>query len=465
MMKTTCFVTILGIVSTAVSVDARPKVDQIYENNCVDCHGPNMEGGMASSMLDDEWTYGGDWETLFAVIKEGRLDEGMPGYGEVLSDEEIHALVVRIKEKNARAAPEAAPTALGNEVYEAAGETFRAERIADDLDIPWSLAFLPEGRLLVSERGGALLLLDPESGERTEIEGIPEVLAKGQGGLLDIAVHPDFERNGWVYLSFSDPSSDGEAGMTSIVRGKIEGDQWVEQEMIFKAPEEFYSGRGVHYGCRLVFADGYLFFTIGDRGRQNEAQDLSRPNGKTHRIHDDGRIPKDNPFVDRRDAFPSIWTYGNRNAQGLAMDPETGLLWETEHGPRGGDELNLIQKGLNYGWPVVTHGMNYNGTPISGRTSAPGMEDPVTYWTPSLAVCGLDVYRGDLFPNWDGGLLSSALRGQEMRLIRLDGQTVESQEVLVDHLGRIRDVVVGPEGAVYLVTNKPGRIIRLVPAS
>ncbi len=460
-----CRVAVSLMVAGGFGVQGAPRVGELYQSLCMNCHGENMEGGSAPSMLDDEWRYGSDWDTLVSVIRDGRVADGMPAFGEALSEEEIHALVVFIREKHTRATPPPTPKALGEEVFESGNERFRLETVVDNLDLPWSIAFLPDGRWLISERAGILLLIDPETGRRTEVEGIPPVFARGQGGLLDVAVHPDFQENGWIYLSFSDPSEDGTRGLTAIVRGRIEDGKWVEEEEIFRAGDRFYTRGGVHFGCRLVFRGDYLFFTIGDRGRQNEAQDLSRPNGKTHRIFADGRVPGDNPFVGEEGAFPTIWTYGNRNAQGLALDPVTGLLWETEHGPRGGDELNLIQKGLNYGWPVVTHGINYNGTPITGRTSAPGMEDPVTYWTPSLAVCGLDVYRGQAFPQWEGALLSGALAGKEVRLITLEGTTVKRQEVLVDHLGRVRDVVAAPDGFVYLVLNGPGRVVRMSPVS
>ncbi|MGE9290308.1 MAG: PQQ-dependent sugar dehydrogenase, partial [Puniceicoccales bacterium] len=409
------------------------------------------------------WRFGSDRESITSVIRDGRPDVGMPGFGATLSDEEIRGLVILIRENNAKAMPDPGAEPVSEDVFDSNHHRFRLDLVAEDLDVPWSMDFLPNGDWLIAERGGVLLQVDPRSGERVTIVGIPPVYARGQGGLLDIAVHPDYEENGWIYLSFSDPSEDGERGMTAIVRGRIREGQWVEEEEIFRAPDEFYLTGGVHFGCRLVFQDGYLFFTIGERGRQDHAQDLSRPNGKVHRIFEDGAIPEDNPFVDDDGAFPTIWTYGNRNAQGLALDPVTGVLWETEHGPRGGDELNRIQRGLNYGWPVVTYGMNYNGTPITGLTSAPGIEDPVTYWTPSLAVCGLAVYRGEAFPGWTGALLSTSLAGEQLRVITLEGDEVLSQEVLVNSLGRLRDVVVGPEGHVYLVCNGPGRIVKMSP--
>ena len=403
-------------------------------------------------------------DEIAAVIREGMPDRGMPAFGESLSEEEIRGLVIFIQEKEAGANPIAGPTPVGDEVFESKKESFRLETIVDDLELPWSLKKLPDGQWLVSERGVRLLLIDPTSGERVAVEGIPEVYANGQGGLLDIGIPPNFEKTGWVYLSFSDPGSDGESSLTAIVRGRIQGGQWTGEEVVFRADEEFYRRGRVHFGCRLVFVGDYLYFSIGDRGAMDQAQDLSRPNGKIHRIFADGTIPPDNPFVDEPGAFPTIWTYGNRNPQGLAYDEVTGLLWETEHGPRGGDELNLIEKGLNYGWPLVTYGMNYNGTPMVARTSMPGMVDPVTYWTPSLAVCGLVMYRGEAFPNWNGSLLSGSLAKQQLRRLEMKDDELIEQELIVDHLGRLRDVFVDEDGIVYLLTNGPGRIVRMSPA-
>jgi glucose/arabinose dehydrogenase len=219
----------------------------------------------------------------------------------------------------------------------------------------------------------------------------------------------------------------------------------------------------VHFGCRLVFDKGYLFFSIGERGHMQDAQDITRPNGKVHRIFDDGRIPPDNPFFSQKNAFPTIWSYGNRNAQGLDRHPDTGDLWETEHGPRGGDELNLIQKGRNYGWPVITYGMNYDGTPITGITHRQGMEQPVIHWTPSIAVCGIDFYEGDKFPKWKHNLFVTALAQEELRRVVISERKVTEQEVVFKNIGRVRDVASGPDGFLYVILNKPDKIIRLEP--
>jgi glucose/arabinose dehydrogenase len=291
------------------------------------------------------------------------------------------------------------------------------------------------------------------------------VWAQQDGGLMDVALHPDFAKNGWIYLSYSDPGVTKGASMTAIVRGRVHGSKWVDQETLYKAPPELYWDDNTHFGSRFLFdREGHLFYSIGDRGHQDDAQDLSLPNGKIHRIHDDGRIPKDNPFVGRPGALPSIWSYGNRNPQGLAWHPVTGELWSSEHGPRGGDELNRIEPGRNYGWPVITYGMNYDGTPITDKTEQDGMEQPVMQWTPSIAVCAIVFYTGDRFPGWKTDLFVTALGGQALRRLVIEGKRVVHEEVLFKGLGRVRDVVNGPDGTLYVVLNDPGRIVRMVPA-
>ena len=288
---------------------------------------------------------------------------------------------------------------------------------------------------------------------------------------MEVAIHPDFEKNGWVYLGFSDGTrekkpdgKDDVKCITAVIRGKIKDHQWTEQEWIYRPDPKFRTGAGVHFGTRFVFDKGYIYFVIGERGGMMEVQDLKRPNGKIHRLHDDGRVPTDNPFVNTPDAIPGIWSYGHRNPQGLAMDPRDGALYDTEHGPRGGDELNLILPGKNYGWPVITYGMNYDGTPMVAITEKEGMEQPLTYWQPSIATCGLDFYNGDKFPKWKGDLLVGALAQQEVRRVRLVDKKFVSQEIILKNIGRVRDVASGPDGLIYVILNNPDRIVRLVPA-
>ncbi len=454
---------LLALTSTAFSAELPRDVSQIYTQICASCH---ADGGAGGSLIDDVWKHGADDVSLAKSISEGFPDNGMPGFGEVLSDAQTRAMIVYLRELSTRAAESEATFAQPDPqaVVRSQEHAYRLEPVASGLNVPWSIAFLPGNRLLVTEREGRLRLIENDQLSPEPISGIPEVWARSQGGLLAVAPHPNHTQNGWVYLSYSDPGEGGLA-MTAVVRGRIRDNQWVDEETIFRAPADLYKRPGVHFGSRLVFDDdGYLFFTIGERGTPADAQDLTRPNGKVHRVHDDGRIPADNPFVNTPGAIPSIWSYGHRNPQGLDRHPVTGELWSAEHGPRGGDELNHIRRGLNYGWPVITYGMNYNGTPITDLTAKEGMEQPVLHWTPSIAVCAIAYYDGNRFPRWQNNLFVSALARQELRRLVIDNGRVTSQEVLFKNIGRVRDVAVGPDGYVYVALEDPGRIMRLVPA-
>jgi aldose sugar dehydrogenase len=445
----------------------RRDAGRLYQQHCAACHGRNLQGGLAPSMLDDQWTHGSTDEDLARIIRDG-VPDAMIGFSDELNEAEIRSLVILIRERRADFKPNRETRPQPTTAVETELHRYRIETVAEGVDTPWAIDFLPDGRMLFTEKNGRLRLVQ-DGRLLPPVKGVPAVRDAGQGGLMEVAVHPRHAENGWIYLAYSDPATrDGrEVSLTVLVRGRIRDGAWVDQETIWKAPLEFYRpGGGVHYGCRIAFdREGFLYFSHGERGRPEDAQNLALPNGKVHRIHDDGRIPADNPFVDRKDAFASIWTYGNRNAQGLDFDPRTGLLWETEHGPRGGDELNVLRRGANYGWPVITHGMNYNGTPVSALTAKEGMEQPVVHWTPSIAVCGIDFYEGNSFPKWRHNLLVSALAQQEVRRIVIEGDRVTAQEVIVKDIGRVRDVTSGPDGAIYLALNQPDRIVRIVPAN
>ena len=348
---------------------------------------------------------------------------------------------------------------ISNQPRSAAGERFRLEKVADISGELWSMDFLDNDSLLAVEKSGSLWRFD--NGKRSgPIAGTPKVRFVGQGGLHSVKTHPDYKTNGWIYLSFADQGPQG--SMTAIVRGRIRNNQWVDEQVIYKASPDLYVSSEAHYGSRLAFAGDYLYFSIGDRLQQDKAQDLRTPYGKIHRIFADGRVPKDNPFADRPGAVPTIWSYGHRNPQGLTVHPQTGELWATEHGPRGGDELNLILKGANYGWPAVTFGTNYDGTIISNETHRDGMEPPKTHWTPSIGVSALAFYNGTRFVKWRNQLLVASLARQELRLIHLDAGKVTQEEVVLQGMGRIRDVLLGPDGHPYVVLNFPnGMILRL----
>ncbi len=348
-----------------------------------------------------------------------------------------------------------------------AGHRFRLERVAEAPSEIWAMAFLPDGSILASQKNGYLIPF--RDGQRLEpIVGTPPVWDRVQGGLLGVLPHPDYARNGWLYLAFSDVGpGEGMANvtMTRIVRGRIEGRRWVEQQDIYRAPPEFYTTAYAHFGGRMVLVDGHLYFSIGDRTDMQLAQDLSRPFGKIHRLREDGSVPPDNPFANQPNALASLWSYGHRNPQGLTVHPVTQAVWSAEHGPRGGDELNLIRAGANYGWPLATFGINYDGTQLAESPYRAGTVPPVHHWTPSIAVSQIAFYHGDRFPRWQGHVLAASLGAQELRLVRMEGEQAVADELVFKGHGRIRDVVSGPDGFPYVVLNHPnGAIYRLVPA-
>lgn len=453
----------------AQQLDVRVEVSKAYEDYCAACHGKNMEGGQTGSMLDDVWKHGGDDESLARIIRDGYEQNGMPPWKNELNEAEIRAMVVFIREKREQYKQRQMTFArpAEDQLVQSALHRFRIKTVADGLSTPWSISFLPQDRILITELPGRLRVIEKGKLLPEAVAGTPKVLAVGQGGLMEAEPHPDYAKNGWIYLAFSDPGNDAskkDLGLTAIVRGRIKDMKWTDEEVIFRAPYALYKTGGVHFGCRLVFdGKGHLFFAIGERGQMHDAQDLTRPNGKVHRILEDGGIPKDNPFAGQSNAFPTIWSYGNRNAQGLDLHPVTHELWEVEHGPRGGDELNVIQKGLNYGWPIISYGMNYDGRPITALTAKEGLEQPVIHWTPSIAVCSMAFYTGDKFPQWKNQLFVTALAQQELRRLVIDGHKVTSQEVLFKDIGRVRDVVSGPDGFIYVALNKPDKIVRMVP--
>jgi glucose/arabinose dehydrogenase len=349
------------------------------------------------------------------------------------------------------------------------------ETVAEGLKNPWGMVQLPDGRFLITERPGQLRILDNGKLLETPVAGVPPVFISGQAGLMDIQLHPDYAQNGWIYLAFAKPSADKKKAMTNIIRAHLKDNTLVDQETIYDPPAEDYVGGGIHFGCRMQFdAEHHLFFTIGDRHDykdpvlpvpENVAQRVDNVKGKVHRLMDDGKVPADNPFVNTPGARPSIWSYGHRNPQGLKFQPGTGILWETEHGPKGGDELNIIKKGLNYGWPIVTYGINYSGIPITDKRHEDGMEDSVKQWTPSPALCGIDFYMGDKFSKWKGNLFVTALAHQKMFRLELKDNQVVHEEILLEKTGRIRDVRCFNDGYVYvLYDSNPAKIIRLVPA-
>jgi glucose/arabinose dehydrogenase len=476
----------------------------LYAEHCASCHGTDLSGGRAPSLFSEQWLATMSDARLTASIRNGVRDTGMPAFGSFVNDDQIWQLVqhLRLQSGVLRTRPTFVPDPSGI-VLKTERETVRLEVVADGLDTPWGLAFLPDGRMLVTERtvnGGTLRILD--SGTLSApVSGTPKVHVQQDAGMFDVEVHPRFRENGWIYLSYAEllpgytpaasPASGAAApggrggrrggaaapSMTTIVRGRINArNEWVEQQVIFRAPPNLYTTDGTHFGSRLIFdREGYLFFSIGERGVMQNAQDLSNPMGKIHRVNDDGSVPTDNPFVSTPNAVPTIWSYGHRNPQGLSWDPRSGRLWESEHGPNAGDEINIIERGRNYGWGVVTRGRQTGIT----KVSEPGMVDPIVYYIPTFAPSGISFYSGDRYPGWqDTSLFVGGLAGQALRRLQIDGHSVTAQEVVFDQFGRVRDVVEGPDGYLYLalqyatgagtnyglVAPSPGLVVRMVPA-
>lgn len=338
---------------------------------------------------------------------------------------------------------------------------FRVDTLTDKLDNPWGLAFLPDGRILVTEKKGEIRIIKDGKLLDEKIENVPAVYDHGQGGLLDIALHPDYATNGWIYLSYAKPGEGG--GGTTIARMKLSGNAFTEFKELFSAQP--FADSEVHFGSRIVFdGKGHIFFSSGERGTKENAQNLGNHLGKVLRLNEDGSVPTDNPFVKTAGAKPEIWSYGHRNPQGLVYNTTTGELWDVEHGPKGGDELNKVEAGKNYGWPVITYGINYDGTPITDITEKAGMEQPVWYWVPSIATCGMTQVTSDIYPSWKNNFLVGALAQTHVSRVEVDNGKYVKHERLLEKIGRVRMVTQGPDGYVYIATQSPGMVVKIVPA-
>ncbi|MCX7550056.1 PQQ-dependent sugar dehydrogenase [Xanthomarina sp. F2636L] len=340
----------------------------------------------------------------------------------------------------------------------ASKETYQV--VVPDLNIPWGFAFLPDNSMLITEKKGELIhFID---GKKTLIEGLPEIEVLGQGGLMDIELHPDYKDNGWIYISYASPEGEKEGCNTAIMRAKIENNQLINKELLYKASPN--TTTSYHFGSRIIFDNkGYLYFTIGDRGEKDiNPQDLTKDGGKVYRLYDDGRIPEDNPFYNTPNAKKAIYTYGNRNPQGMKIHPKNGEIWTHEHGPKGGDEINIINSGKNYGWPKVSYGVNYVGTKITDYTELPGMESPIHYWVPSIAPSGMAFISSDIYPEWKGNLLVGSLKFQYVSRCILKEDKVLSEEKLLEGLGRVRSIEQGLDGYMYVGVENLG-IVKLLP--
>lgn len=347
-----------------------------------------------------------------------------------------------------------------SQVINSEKQKFSVQTITKDLRNPWGMAFLPDGRILITERRGEIRIVKDGKLLSEKLSGVPEVFDNGQGGLLDIQLHPDYASNGWIYLTYSKPGNGG--GATTLARARISGNSLKDLQELFTALP--YSSSGAHFGSRIVFdGTGYVYISSGERGTMQNAQTLQNHLGKIIRLHDDGRVPNDNPFVNTPKAKPEIWSYGHRNPQGMIYDFENQQIIAHEHGPRGGDEINLIEKGKNYGWPVITYGINYDGSTISENSSAPGMEQPIWYYVPSIAPCGMVKVTSDKYPGWKNNLLIGALALQHISRVEIENGKYVTHEKLLQRLARFRALAQGPDGYIYAVTESPGMLIKLLP--
>jgi aldose sugar dehydrogenase len=466
----------------------------LYAERCAPCHGTDVIPGRAPTLFDDQWTRGNDDESIARNISNGIPTTEMLPFKDLLTEQQIWQLVayIRTQAGNLKPKPQLVPDPDG-QIVKSEKQTFRIEVIARDLETPWGLAFLPDGRLLITERPGRLRIVDKGRLLPDPVKGTPKVWERQDGGLLDVEVHPQYARNGWIYLAYSEtlpgytppppdqtapppPQTDRGGGppsipsMTVIIRGKISrNNEWGEQQFLYRPPPELYTAVNAHYGARFIFdKENHLFYTIGERNVPMDAQDLSKPTGKIHRVNDDGSVPKDNPFVNRQGAIATIWSYGHRHPQGLAWDPVTGKLWESEHGPQGGDEINIIERGRNYGWAVITHGIQPGVT----KRAEEGMEQPIVYYTPTIAPGGMAFYTGNRYPGWRNNLFVGGLGGQQLRRLEVSGDKVTHQEVVFNQFGRVRDIILGPDGDFYVALQLPGQtlsqstsgtVVRLIP--
>lgn len=334
------------------------------------------------------------------------------------------------------------------------------EVVVSDLTIPWGFVFLPDGSMLINEKEGKMIHY--KEGNKTEVQGLPKISNRGQGGLLDIILHPNYDENGWIYITYASPEGEDDGGNTAVMRAKFENNALTNKELLYKATPN--TKKGQHFGSRIVFDNsGYLYFTIGDRGdRDVNPQDITRDGGKVYRLNDDGTIPGDNPFLSEPNAKKAIYSYGHRNPQGMVLHPETGEVWTHEHGPQGGDEINIVKKGANYGWPVISYGINYDGTTLTNITEKEGMEQPLHYWDPSIAPSGMAFITSDIYPGWKGDLLVGSLKFNYMDKVVLKDGKVIKEERFLDGLGRVRTITQGPDGYIYVGIENLG-IVKLLP--
>jgi len=436
--------------------------DENYQEYCASCHGQNASG-LADPSL---WKYGTDRKSIVDIIKHGNEDDGMPAYDVTFTAQQIEDLADYILEQQIEVEEERAISANHetSKLYEHQSLNVRLELVTDEINEPWGIAQSNNGTIFITDKPGDVSMITTD-GTITEITGVPQVRNAGQGGLMDVVLHPDFDNNQTMYLTYSkqNPANSGQS-TTAVYKAQLDGNQLVNGSDIFIAVP--YESTRHHFGSRMVFDnEGYIFLTVGDRGkRDSHPQTLNNSCGKVHRIFDDGSIPEDNPFSSEAGAVSSTYSYGHRNPQGICYDPASNRLYENEHGPKGGDEINLVEPGKNYGWPVISYGINYNGTTFTDITAKEGMEQPIRYWVPSIAACGMSFITSDRYPEWRGDIMNGSLKFNYV--VRADlnsnGSYVED-EIILEDIGRVRSMVQGSDGYLYVGVESPGKVFRIMP--
>jgi glucose/arabinose dehydrogenase/mono/diheme cytochrome c family protein len=459
------------------------RANEIFITDCSGCHGATAQPGpSAPSLLSNDFLNGHTDAQIVQALSDGLPNTPNHKFTTLLFPDEMAQMPAYLRIRGGivnRARGGAVPDISGKD-FTTQKASFKVETLVRGLNQPWGLAFLPDGRAIFTERSGQLRFMDKNGNASEPVKGTPAVFERQDAGMLDVQLHPDYAKNGWIYLSYTTvppgyqvqpdelkaPNMSAPT-MTYIIRGKVNANnEWVDQQILFNPPPDSYRVSADHYGSRFLFdRKGHFFWSMGERHDMQMSQNLASPLGKIHRLNDDGSIPKDNPFIHTPGALGSIWTYGHRNPEGLTFDPATGLFWETEHGPTGGDEVNIIEPGKDYGWGVATMGLE----PGIGRLHATGMTDPITFFNPSIGPAGITFYTGDRYPGWKGNLFITGMVGEKLIRMEIKGRQIAAQETLIQGYGRIRDVVQGPDGLLYLLLQnmngdpKGGSIVRLVP--
>jgi aldose sugar dehydrogenase len=450
-----------GNKTTSASANERfPNAAEKYRTICSSCHGQKVD-----AFVDRQWKHGTHRDSLIKSITFGFVGKEMPAFGETFKPAEIAELADYIQNSIEDGKKYKFSEKPKSNVFVQSSMTVKLDTVASGMKNPWGIAFLPDGGMLVTDRNGDFYRLD-KNRVKTKIEGAPKVLEEMQGGLLDVELHPKFAENGFIYLSYSKfkDSASGVWSTTAVMRAKLDGNKLSDQRDIFVALP--YHKTRYHYGSRLEFdKNGYLYITVGDRAQHGDLlpQKLNNDMGKVHRIFDDGRVPSDNPFFKNDTARKTIFSYGHRNPQGMAMHPTTGEMWTHEHGPRGGDEINISQRGKNYGWPVISYGINYDGTVLTPLTEKQGLEQPMIYWLPSIGPSGATFVTGDRYKAWKGDFLVGSMRFEYLNRCKVEGNKVVQQEMLLKNIGRVRFVEMGHDGYIYVGVEQPGFVFRLLP--